>query len=204
METGKTPTTPTISSIIAGVQCQETVKLLHGLPTISGRGWVFDGLSTDAYQVEYQLKDDCLSHDPIEKVIELDASNEQITARQLLDNARSLLGSDVEIELARDVLEGFVCPQCGEHESLFTSLGRVPASKVYCPHCDGVRREVTTFYRIRGDESFIDHNLADIGVPPFDIVTARSGDRAVGLELSADAPRVLGPLANKLGDEIWL
>jgi molybdopterin/thiamine biosynthesis adenylyltransferase/ubiquitin-protein ligase len=66
METGKTPTTPTISSIIAGVQCQEAVKLLHGLPTICGRGWVFDGSSADSYQVEYQLKDDCLSHDPPE------------------------------------------------------------------------------------------------------------------------------------------
>src|SRR5829696_7326781 len=34
METGgKTPTTPTVSSIIAGVQCQEAVKLLHRMPT---------------------------------------------------------------------------------------------------------------------------------------------------------------------------
>src|SRR5439155_11886842 len=49
MERGKTPTTPTISSIIAGVQCQEAVKLIHGLETIGGRGWVFQGLSTDAY-----------------------------------------------------------------------------------------------------------------------------------------------------------
>ena len=38
MVAGKTPTTPTISSIIAGVQAQEAVKLLHGLPTISGKG----------------------------------------------------------------------------------------------------------------------------------------------------------------------
>ena len=34
-------------------------------------GLGFDGLSTDAYQVEYQLKEDCLSHDPVEQVIEL-------------------------------------------------------------------------------------------------------------------------------------
>src|ERR1700686_1011771 len=30
--TGKVPTTPTISSIIGGIQVQEVVKLLHGLP----------------------------------------------------------------------------------------------------------------------------------------------------------------------------
>jgi adenylyltransferase/sulfurtransferase len=56
MAGGKTPTTPTISSIIAGVQCQEAVKLLHGLPTIAGKGWVFDGFGTEAYQVEFQRK----------------------------------------------------------------------------------------------------------------------------------------------------
>jgi len=35
MEGGKTPTTPTISSIIAAVQCQEAVKILHGMESIA-------------------------------------------------------------------------------------------------------------------------------------------------------------------------
>ena len=57
MEGGKTPTTPTISSIIAGVQCQEAVKLLHGMESIAGMGWVFSGLGVDGYQVQYQRKE---------------------------------------------------------------------------------------------------------------------------------------------------
>ena len=44
MEQGKTPTTPTIASIIAAVQCQEAVKLLHGMPTIAGQGLGFRGV----------------------------------------------------------------------------------------------------------------------------------------------------------------
>lgn len=204
MENGKTPTTPTISSIVAGVQCQELVKLLHGLPTISGRGWVFDGLNTEGYQIQYQHNDGCLSHDPIEEVLELDASVERFTARQLLDCARRRLGTEAQIELARDILEGLVCPQCGSHETIFTSLGRVTAARANCPNCSGVRREVKTFYRIRGDESFLDCTLAEIGVPPFDIVIARSGDRAIGLEFSADRPRVLGPLVDQRKGELWL
>src|SRR5690348_2644556 len=72
MEGGRTPTTPTISSIIAGVQCQEAVKLLHGLQTITGRGWVFDGLSTDSYKVEYQRKPNCYSHETLEEIVSLD------------------------------------------------------------------------------------------------------------------------------------
>ena len=57
MNEGKIPTTPTSSSIIAGVQVQEMLKLLHSdrnLPTLTGKGYVFNGLTHDSYIVEYQ------------------------------------------------------------------------------------------------------------------------------------------------------
>src|SRR3954469_15991575 len=116
MQNGKTPTTPTISSIIAGVQTQEAVKLLHGLPTIAGKGWVFDGFGTEAYQVEFQRKADCFSHDPLEEVMELDVGVADITLAELLEEARSRLGKEAQLELARDVLEKLVCPTCREEE----------------------------------------------------------------------------------------
>ena len=122
MERGKTPTTPTISSIIAGVQCQEAVKLLHGMETIAGKGWVFQGLSTDSYQTEYQRKTDCYSHDTLDEIISLDASVENLSARKLLDKAASLAGGNCEIELNRDILEKFTCPQCKREELLYVSL----------------------------------------------------------------------------------
>ena len=50
---GKVPTTPTISSIIAGVQVQEAVKLIHGLPTLASKGYVFEGMNHSSYVVEY-------------------------------------------------------------------------------------------------------------------------------------------------------
>jgi adenylyltransferase/sulfurtransferase len=196
MEAGKTPTTPTISSIIAGVQCQEAVKLLHGLETIKGKGLVFDGLSTEAYQVEYQKKPGCYSHEILEEIVPLDMQADTNTANELLAEARRLLGSEAELELARDVLEKLVCPRCGKQEQMFSSLGRVRADKALCSECKDVRREVVTFYKLRGDESFLDRPLSQIGVPPFDIMIARNGGRAIGLELSGDATRVLGPLAD--------
>jgi molybdopterin/thiamine biosynthesis adenylyltransferase len=226
MEGGKTPTTPTISSIIAGVQCQEAVKLLHGLETIKGRGWVFDGLSTEAYQVEFQRKATFYSHEPLDEVIPLDSGVDDITIGELLNLARQRLGPGTELELARDVLEKLVCPGCGSEEAMFQSLGRVKAEKAWCPACRAagrdVRREVLTFYKVRGDEPFLDRTPAEIGVPPFDIIMARGpqatnagaagtiapageetsalrraqdcAGRLVGLELSCDAENVLGPL----------
>jgi molybdopterin/thiamine biosynthesis adenylyltransferase len=196
MEEGKTPTTPTVSSIIAGVQCQEAVKLLHGLPTIAGRGWVLDGLSMDSYLVEYQRKEDCYSHDPLDEVIPLEAGADGVPLGRLLEEARRRLGPAAELELGRDVLEKLVCPRCRDEEVLFASLGRVRAEKALCPRCPGVRREVRTFYKIRGGEPFLERTPALIGVPPFDILIARSRDRTVGLELAGDAPAVLGPLAD--------
>jgi molybdopterin/thiamine biosynthesis adenylyltransferase len=50
---GRVPTTPTISSIIAGIEVQEAVKVLHGLPTLAGKGYVFEGLHHTSYVTEY-------------------------------------------------------------------------------------------------------------------------------------------------------
>lgn len=197
MEGGKTPTTPTVSSIIAGVQTQEAVKLLHGLDVIAGRAWVFNGLTAEAYQVAFQRKESCYSHDALDQVIALPAKAESMTLRALLAVARQVLGPTAELELGRDVLQKLVCPACGEAQEMFTSLGRVMADQASCRKCPGVRREVVTFYKVRGTEAFLDRPLAAIGAPAFDIVTARSphDGRSVGLELSWDAADVLGPLA---------
>jgi len=195
METGRrTPTTPTISSVIAGVQCQEAVKHLHGLPTLAGRGWVFEGLSSESYHVEYQQKEECYSHDTLDEIIPLDAGHDTITARQLLEEAKSRWGDGVELELGRDMLEKLVCPNCKAEETLFASLGKVREDAAWCPECEGVRRDVVTFYKIRGDESFLDSTLADIGVPAFDIIIARTSESSIGLELSGDAKKTLGTL----------
>ncbi len=195
MEAGKTPTTPTISSVIAGVQCQEAVKILHGMETIAGKAWVFSGLTADSYITEFQRKETCFSHDALEEIVSMDWPAATTTVGEALAEARRRLGPAAELELARDVLEKLACPNCHREEQLFASLGRVKAEKANCPHCPGVRREVVTFYKIRGNENFLDRTLEQIGVPPFDILIARTPDRAIGLELSTDAQQVLGPLA---------
>jgi molybdopterin/thiamine biosynthesis adenylyltransferase len=194
MEAGKTPTTPTISSIIAGIQCQEAVKLIHGLDTIRGKGFVFDGRTTDSYQIEYQRKSNCYSHETLRTIIPLEAGVATITVRQLLDEAQRLLGPQAELELGRDMLEKLRCPHCGKEEELFASLGKVPAAKADCPYCGEAHREVVTFYKIRGTESFLDRTLEEIGVPAFDILIARGSGRVVGFELAGDGATVLGPL----------
>lgn len=193
MQAGKTPTTPTISSIIAGVQCQEAVKLLHDMETIAGRGWVFAGLTADSYSIEYQAKPDCYSHDTLESIVPLQGGTATVTTGGLLALARKMLGPDTELEIARDMLEKLVCPNCHAEQLMYVSLGKVKADAAPCPHC-GTRRDPVTFFKIRGNEPFLNKTLADIGVPPFDILIARGGGQSIGFELSGDAQAVLGPL----------
>jgi adenylyltransferase/sulfurtransferase len=202
MEHGKTPTTPTISSIIAGVQTQEAVKILHGMESFAGKGWVFAGLSADSYQIEFQRKEDCYSHDPLDEVISLEERADGVTVRGLLEKARKVLGPAAEIELGRDILEKLVCPKCKGEETLFASLGKVTADKAWCPNCKDVRRDVRTFHKIRGNEAFMDQTLASIGVPAFDILISRNERRVIGFELSGDAAEVLGEVYEEPGLEL--
>jgi hypothetical protein len=54
---------------------------------------------------------------------------------------------------------------------------------------------VNTFFQIENKPELMSKTLGQIGVPPLDIVIARSGGEAIGFEMAADRQRVLGPLA---------
>src|SRR5664280_1988475 len=62
---GKVPTTATTSSIVAGVQAQEVVKLLHrgreGVRPLAS-GMYFDGANNDAYPLAYSTDPQCMAH----------------------------------------------------------------------------------------------------------------------------------------------
>lgn len=190
MQEGKVPTTPTISSIIAGVQCQEAVKLIHGMETIASKGFVFNGVTADSYLVEYQRNEDCYSHDIAECVTTMPWRVSEVTVGEVLSYVRGALGEDVVLELGRDILTSLKCPGCDVEEERYMSLGKAGQSLAVCPHC-GTRREVRTAFTIHGDESFMDKTFAEIGVPAFDIVWARSSEHFCGYVFGGDAAQVL-------------
>ena len=193
MQEGKVPTTPTISSIIAGVQCQEAVKLLHGMDTIAGKGFVYNGISSDSYLIEYQRNEECYSHDTAERIYPMQNKTIEVKIAELLSLAKQRLGNDTVLELGRDVLTSFKCPDCKETEKIFMSLGKAKGSMAVCPKC-GKKREIETTFTIHGGEDFCDMTFAELGVPPFDIVWARNGEHLIGFEFAGDAPGILGDL----------
>jgi molybdopterin/thiamine biosynthesis adenylyltransferase len=194
MEHGKVPTTPTTASVVAGIQIQEAIKLLHGLPTLSGQGFVFDGLHHQSYTVTYSRLADCPSHEADEPVVSLPWRTDSTTVRQLLDRVRSDLGPESAIEVNNDLLEGLTCEKCGVTEPLLASLGKITESQGRCAIC-GEQRTPRIYHTITGTEPFLDRTLSEIGVPPWDIVAGRRGMEQRFYEFAGDAPDVLGPLS---------
>jgi adenylyltransferase/sulfurtransferase len=192
---GKVATTPTISSIIAGLQVQEAVKLLHGLPVLAGKGFIFEGLNHSSYKVEYTENADCQSHYTFADVIRLQEMSRDLTLRQLLARARSEFGSqEVVLEFSRDVIHKLVCTGCGAEEELFAAVGSVPYGRGKCA-TDGQMRAVITAHGYSGEEPFGDRTLDQIGLPLFDTFTARSADREIAYLIGGDEKQVLGRMA---------
>ncbi len=190
---GKVPTTPTSASVIAGIQCQEAIKLLHGLEVLESRGYVFNGVTHDSYVINYPRKENCYSHETYDHIHELDRRVSTTTLRELLSEVKSELGDEAIIEFNKDIVEAWECQNCGRSEELFTSLGKITEKEARCPSC-GQEREPKIAHSINGTEHFLDMTFSEIGIPPFDIIVGRQGTNQIFLEFSGDAPAVLGPL----------
>jgi len=192
---GKVATTPTISSIIAGLQVQEAVKLLHGLPVLAGQGFIFEGLNHTSYKVEYTENADCMSHYTLAGVIRLPETSHELTLARLLERARVELGSqDVVLEFSRDIIHKLACPGCGAAEELFAAVGTVPYARGKCSAC-GQMRAVITAHGYSGSESYGERTLDRLGLPLFDVFTARSSEREISYLMAGDQREVLGQMA---------
>jgi molybdopterin/thiamine biosynthesis adenylyltransferase len=192
---GKIPTTPTISSIIAGIQVQEAVKLIHGLPTLASKGYIFEGMNHSSYVVEYTENADCMSHYTVAKIVRLAERSPDMTLEQLRIRAQADLDADeVVIEFSRDVVQKFVCPSCNGEEEKFAAQGSIPFEASRCPR-DGQLRAVISVHSYSGVEDFGSRRLSDLGLPLFDLFVARHGEREIGYIPYGDAPEVLGSLS---------
>ncbi len=192
MEIGRVPTTPTTSSVIAGIQVQEAVKLLHGLPTIAGQGFIFDGTNHQSYLVSYARLEDCPSHDASGPIDVVPWSVAETTVGTLLDRVRTDLGPNAVIEVNHDLLASLTCPNCERAYERFESLGKVTESDGLCPQCGAPC--TPNMYHTIGAELPAEKTLAELGVPAWDIVAGRCGMNERYYEFAGDRARMLGSL----------
>lgn len=176
MLAGKVPTTATSASVIAGMQVQEAVKLLHRDRVdagFGGRGVAYNGLTHDSYVVSYARRDECLSHD----TYDLDAAvemPEDATLGDLLADARADLG-DAVLDLEREIVTHLACAACETEEPLFRPIDGLGVGDVACGACGGERRPELVHSVAATDEALLALTPAALGLPRFDVVTARAG-----------------------------
>lgn len=182
-----TPTTPTTAAVIGGMQTQEVVKLLHGLPFMSGKGYFFDGSGYDSYSINYQIKTDCSCHEPPPFVL----TNEDITSdtplRILSKRAEHELGGLDSIDLGRELIRSLDCPACGNRDEVWKSEENITAEQAVCKKC-GAEAVPFFFHTITPESELLDRSSYQLGLPKWDIIWARYGDQTMGLEISGDNP----------------
>jgi molybdopterin/thiamine biosynthesis adenylyltransferase/DNA-binding transcriptional regulator YhcF (GntR family) len=187
---GKVPTTPTIASIIGAMQAQEALKLIHKMDVEAGKVVHFNGLNNQMHTTAYVPREDCESHWVYGDITELPLRAENTSLEDLLKIARSDLGPDAAIELDQEVVLGLDCMPCNTSEELIRPMSEISFEAAHCPNC-GNMREVTMTHLITGEETFLHHTLASVGIPPFHIIRANNGLEYRFYELTGDMPEAL-------------
>jgi len=189
---GRVPTTPTSAAVIAGLQCQEAVKLLHGLEPLSGKAFVFNGLTHESYVLNYERKPNCFGHETPGSWTGLGRKASETTLDELLAVVRKDLGPDAVVAFDRDVVHGLECVPCGSFEPVFRQLRSVTEREAACPSC-GLVRNPKLVHGLDGTEDFLDMTVTEFGMPPFDLVAGRKRAEERLYLFDEDARAVLGP-----------
>ncbi|MBI3467614.1 MAG: ThiF family adenylyltransferase [Planctomycetes bacterium] len=177
IRSGRVPTTPTMASIVGGIQVQEAVKLLHShrqLPTLAGKGVFFNGLSHDTYVIHYDRKEDCVSHDSYEHIDRLTESHRTLRLGDALALCRNQLGPEASLRFARELLVEWFCRSCEARSVVYKTLSNLRHGQAMCPRC-GAAREPRLTHEYTGDPQWANLTLAEIGIPDQDIIEASCG-----------------------------
>jgi adenylyltransferase/sulfurtransferase len=180
-------TTPTVASVIGALQVQEVIKYLHDMDCLLGVGYVFEGAQHSSYKVVYPKSPDCPWHDPASPIeVESDWGSET-TLRSIWEETRARLRSLRAIEFARDIIEQAECPACGFSRPVWRYVESASEQDVLCERC-GTECGLSFTHEIRAGSEFLDLTVAELGLPPWEIVWARDEHRTVGIELAKDRP----------------
>ncbi len=171
IQAGKVPTAPTISSMIAGLQTQEALKLLHSMPVSSGQAMVYNGLANNFYKTDYQRREDCLSHETYPDPMEVPLTANGNTAQDLFATAHALVDdqTNMRLSLDRDLVVSLDCTECGNSQEVFRPLQLVGMKEAQCPQCGKMARP-TLEHTIEENSSLAGRKLRELGIPPYDIV----------------------------------
>jgi adenylyltransferase/sulfurtransferase len=181
---GKVPTAPTIASMMAALQVQEALKLLHGMPVAAGTALVFNGVSNQFYSTRLPFRDDCLSHETYPEPVELPLGHAS-TVSELFAAVRPRLHGHLRLALDREVVVAVDCPRCSWRAEVMLPRVRVTVSEAICPQCrEPARPEFAS--AVEDGSPLAAQPLSRVGIPPYDIVKIDGAAESGFFLLTAD------------------
>ncbi len=182
-----TPTTPTTASVIGAIEVQETVKLLHGRGALLGRGFVFDGAEHSSYATTYPIDPDCPWHEQPAPIESMPQFNSETKLAEVWQEAARRLGGVDALDFAREIVERLECPACGDGQEIFQPAEKIQEGQLHCRKC-GTEAAAVFLHSVNGGSACLKKSVRETGLPAWDIIWARHGDKVVGFEMSGDNP----------------
>jgi adenylyltransferase/sulfurtransferase len=181
---GKVPTAPTIASMMAALEVQEALKIIHGLPVAAGSALVFNGVTNQFYTTQLPFREDCLSHETYPSAVELPLGH-GATLAELFRAARPTLEGPLALVLERDLVVALSCPRCSWRGDVFRPRSRLSQTEAVCPACQAAAYPETV-HVVDEQSPLIGRTLAELGVPAYDIVRIDGPARSAFCLLAAD------------------
>lgn len=187
---GKVPTTPTIASIIAALQVQEALKLIHHKQVRSGIGLAFYGTTNECMQVIYPRVADCPAHLTLGPVLLLERKGQDTTFGELLRDSKGKLGNKVFMELDFDLVCGLTCI-CGAKREVLKRREILTRADLTCLQCGEIMLMDMTSTVGWENEQLLDKTLAEAGIPLLEIVTVSDTSSYLHYEFAGDKNLIL-------------
>ena len=194
-QAGKAPTTSLIASVIAAVQVQEALKLLHPelleegrLTSLCGKMFYYEGEQLSTRVVDFRAYDpDCPVHDCWEPVRKTKVRAETPVAQALHIIRKELERSSVTLHLTGDCFVDAVLRKDNDARREVLLPGRAVAAFVEkdrelsaIPFSDLYQHE---FREIDGDFPYPTLSLEQLGIPAMDVLSVSTETEDLYLEM---------------------
>lgn len=188
--TGRQPTMPTTAAIIAAMQVQQAMKLLHGQAVQAGNVIYYSWQSVRLREMTYPRRQDCPAHVAYNPIICLPYRVNDLTLGQFAQAIRPHIQDEGVIYLHQDIVTFFCCFSCETREDVYRPYYSVVPDQVPCPRCAALRTfDITSAFSTSDHQQ--DIPLAQLGIPALHILPVRTAAGWQYFEFSQDEPSVL-------------
>lgn len=188
---GRVPTTPLSASIIAAFQCQEALKIIHGLDSnvMYDNNLYIEGMSNTFLQLQatYQ-KDSCYSHFAPDKVIPIQVANKDTLAKFF-----QVLKTDCNIEnpilkLSHNLCLTLINKDTDEMHQLLAPDFGLNNPKYVSQEIINIETKLVKdmVHEISPDSELVEYSLESIGVPAWDVLKVITEEEILYFELAED------------------